>query len=768
MLDAAYRYLRAGLCVLPAIRTEKRPAVPGWKQFQNALPSESQLAAWFQDAEAICIVCGTVSGNLELLDFDLGGEAFESWREQVRQAGAGLLDRLVIERSQSGGLHVAYRCEGTVCGNLKLAQRVEIVVGPDEVTIAGKRYKPRQDSNGRWQVVLTAIETRGEGGLFLCSPTPGYELLQNDFDRLPVLTEAERDLLLEAAYSLNQYLPEPIATPVANGAGSRPGDDFNRRGDVRGLLVRHGWQLVRGGGANEYWRRPGREQGWSATLKDGVFYVFSSNAAPFEPGHAYAPFAVYALLEHHGNFAAAAAELRQQGFGDDSACWSLLQDGATTSVREPDPPDPGPTPSELLRVPGFVSEVLDYTLEIAPHPNQAMAFAGALALQAVLAGRKVRDPGDNRTNLYLLGLANPGVGKDHPRKVNASILYEAGLASCLGQSFASGEGIQDALYSNPSMLFQTDEFDAILQLIKKDREGRHEAIMASLLTLYSAANSVFPMRRRAEQRSHKKKTQQTAPDAIDQPCLVIFGTAIPKHYYEALSERVLTNGLFARMLIIEAGSRSKWQQPAIVNPPRRVIATAQWWAQYRPCGGNLDDVHPAPTVVEHTTDAKTALAAVCEEIDSEYSRAESCDDPVGTTVWGRVSEHVRKLALLYAISEDCKRPSIGATAVKWAANFALHNARRMLAMARRHAADNPVCAIGLKILEKLKAAPRQSLPHSVLLKRMKLDAKHFAETIKTLVERGDVVVEDRGHYSGRPATCYRLAESDEGCGERNG
>jgi hypothetical protein len=51
--------------------------------------------------------------------------------------------------------------------------------------------------------------------------------------------------------------------------------------------------------------------------------------------------------------------------------------------------DPGPLPSELLRVPGFVSEVMDYCLETAPYPNLAMVFAGALALQATLAGRKV-------------------------------------------------------------------------------------------------------------------------------------------------------------------------------------------------------------------------------------------------------------------------------------------------------------------------------------------------------------------------------------------
>ncbi|HOQ88256.1 MAG TPA: bifunctional DNA primase/polymerase, partial [Phycisphaerae bacterium] len=66
MIEAALKYLRAGLCVLPAVRAEKRPAVPRWKEFQRALPGEEQLAAWCRRADALCLVCGAVSGNLEM------------------------------------------------------------------------------------------------------------------------------------------------------------------------------------------------------------------------------------------------------------------------------------------------------------------------------------------------------------------------------------------------------------------------------------------------------------------------------------------------------------------------------------------------------------------------------------------------------------------------------------------------------------------------------------------------------------------------------
>jgi hypothetical protein len=220
--------------------------------------------------------------------------------------------------------------------------------------------------------------------------------------------------------------------------------------------------------------------------------------------------------------------------------------------EEDDPRDPGPLPVELLRVPGFISEVMDYCLETAPYPNPAMAFAGALALQAFLAGRKVRDPGDNRTNLYLLGLAHSASGKDWPRKLNQRIAHQVGLGDGIQEQFASGEGIQDALFTRPCRLFQTDEIDGLLQSIHHAKDARHEHIMGTLLTMYSASNSVYTMRARANLEN---------AGIIDQPHLVLFGTAIPNHYYEALSERMLTNGFFARMIVLESGKRGKGQDP---------------------------------------------------------------------------------------------------------------------------------------------------------------------------------------------------------------
>ena len=103
---------------------------------------------------------------------------------------------------------------------------------------------------------------------------------------------------------------------------NRPGDDFNGRGrdEVKSILARHGWHYIREDGTNEHWCRPGKDPRTgqtSATLyrNEPLFHVFSSNAAPFVGGKTYNFFHVYAILEHAGDYSAAAKELAQRGFG---------------------------------------------------------------------------------------------------------------------------------------------------------------------------------------------------------------------------------------------------------------------------------------------------------------------------------------------------------------------------------------------------------------------------------------------------------------------
>ena len=213
--DSARDYLDAGLSVLRADRKAKKPSVGEWKRYQKRLPTAAEVDAWFSNGhDAMCIVAGTVSGHLEMIDFDHGGELFEPWCERIP---GDLLARLVIEETQSGGWHVVYRCEIPVSGNLKLAQRKHMVApeevfikdGREYVRIRGKDYLVLVDSNGERYAIITLIETRGEGGIFLCAPTPGYELMQGELKKVIHLRSQRRyDPALAAVNEILQKDPE--------------------------------------------------------------------------------------------------------------------------------------------------------------------------------------------------------------------------------------------------------------------------------------------------------------------------------------------------------------------------------------------------------------------------------------------------------------------------------------------------------------------------------------------------------------------------------
>ncbi len=242
--------------------------------------------------------------------------------------------------------------------------------------------------------------------------------------------------------------------------------------------------------------------------------------------------------------------------------------------------DPGPLPDELLYVPGFVDDVMQFTLKSVKYPNRPMSFMGAIALLGALTGRKIREPGNVRTNVQILALASSGVGKDGPRKVNASILLNAGEVRKLGGKSSSGEGIEDRLARHPIVLKQDDEIDTLFENMRDNKEARYRNQFGMLLELFGEAGGWRPIRDKAGQES----------DVIYQPHLVLFGTTTPGEFYASLSGKMLNKGLLARLITVEAGPRGRRKRPDWRDPPESIVAVAKQWSTFWPPGwGNLSD-----------------------------------------------------------------------------------------------------------------------------------------------------------------------------------
>lgn len=309
--NAAIAYARNGLSILPT-KQDKSPALVSLADVKTAIATEEEIRSWAKlNPSGIAILCGSISQNVECLDVDEkhnidSATLLDRLTELVEKEIPGLMSRLVHETSINKGHHFVYRCR-TIDRNKKLARRA--------ATKEELEKEPKETS-------FTLIETRGEGGYFVCYPAPGYSLLNGSLTDIPEITDQERDTLLSCAQALNQlnqenkfvhgYPKKRLASIV------RPGDDFNLRGDIVPALRDAGWTFVYAAGDTQYWRRPGKSDGISASFNNhpDLFYVFSSNADPLESETWYTKFALLGLLRYGGNFAAAAQDLAEEGYGE--------------------------------------------------------------------------------------------------------------------------------------------------------------------------------------------------------------------------------------------------------------------------------------------------------------------------------------------------------------------------------------------------------------------------------------------------------------------
>lgn len=309
MIKSAIKYREIGISTI-ATDANKR-SVMQWKKYQERIGTDDDFESLFDHpkAKGLAIVCGAVSGRLEVIDvdckYDLTGTLFEDLMQRIVDDLPEIAGRLVIATTVSGGYHLMYRCD-VIEGNLKLASRTTT----EDERIAHPH-----------QMVKVLIETRGEGGYVVAVPTEGYQYTSGKPGDIIRITPAQREILIAICRSFNQ-VHEQVSHKTQyveqRPFNKSPFEDFNERGDIVGLLERHGWKVVDQKGEKIVFLRPGDTTSSSSGdyhKGKNLFAVFSTSTQ-FEPQKGYKPCAVYCMLDCGGDWKVAAKKLLAEGFGE--------------------------------------------------------------------------------------------------------------------------------------------------------------------------------------------------------------------------------------------------------------------------------------------------------------------------------------------------------------------------------------------------------------------------------------------------------------------
>lgn len=123
LLETANELLSKGLNIIAVDKQKK--AIAAWKTFTEDRITPKALTDQINSdkAEGIAVICGGVSGGLEVIDFDLKNDISGNLMKRFNALiPSDLLKRFLIIKTRSNGFHYYYRCE-VIEGNKKLASR---------------------------------------------------------------------------------------------------------------------------------------------------------------------------------------------------------------------------------------------------------------------------------------------------------------------------------------------------------------------------------------------------------------------------------------------------------------------------------------------------------------------------------------------------------------------------------------------------------------------------------------------------------------------
>ena len=474
--QAASKYLEHGYSPIPLVSGQKRPLLKDWTKYKETPIEDLNLFT----TDSLGLVCGY--NGLEVLDIDakhFTGNEFEDYIELLEANGPGLLAKMVIQQTPSGGFHFLYRCE-VIEGNQKLAKNEA-----KEVT----------------------YETRGIGGQVAAWPTPGYKL-ETKASAIQWITPEERDILLDCARELDktpkvEIRYEAPKQALANNEELTPWADYNEKIDCLTLLQSYGWTIVREDSKYVYVKRPGttdaRDSG--KIFKDtGKLWVWSTSTE-LEAEVLYNPFALYTALEHGNDFKAAGRALKAEGYGYQEPKKLNEVEQYEEALSEPKESEE-PTEDDLL-----TKYLLDPTEQISNPPSvlelrlgletYTLGTAGNISLiqgkaksrksyfVSALAAAAIRQ-GFNE-NILKAGIVKGKViffdteqGDFHAQRVNQRTLHLAGIPVEQGQEYLKYFALRRA-DTNADRL-------AIIEYVLKRIEGVSLVIIDGIVDVANGVN----------------------------------------------------------------------------------------------------------------------------------------------------------------------------------------------------------------------------------------------------------------------------------------
>ncbi len=385
----------------------------------------------------------------------------------------------------------------------------------------------------------------------------------------------------------------------------------------------------------------------------------------------------------------------------------------------PPPPYPGP-----------MADLVAVILATSRRKQPALALCSALAAMAAACPGSFYLPAGGRLNLYIMGVVDTGMGKEHPRTAAENAADTAG-ALVIGAP-SSGEGLEDNLpeTAEVGMLVAVDEVAHLLgNLNDPNAAPYHRTLSANLLRLFSAGAGGYRGRVKAGMTGKH----------YAHPSVTLLGFATPQKLGISVGLSSVTDGLLGRMLVLFGDDAATPQRPgAEFWMPEALSAAAQLIRVQRNVW----------TQINYDPQADARLERALQEFEL------GARDPTEAALRRRSYEKADRIAGVLAVWDAPASPVVRLAHVEWAIGLVNASNAAMWRFLNKHMHEGTVQANAAKVLEwcqrilskevlpdrglESEAISAGAVPRSLVLKRSKLSAKELVDAVQQLSAQGDV------------------------------
>jgi len=686
-LQDAIEYGDHGWAVFPLLPRSKAPATPNG--FHDASKDEGTIRSmWGARTNLnLGIATGEASGFWVLdIDSDKGGD--KSLEELENKYGS--LPETLISNTGGGGKHYLF----------KISHSVEIGCSIGKI---GK-----------------GIDVRGDGGYIAAPPSTHPNGSRYEWDSSADIVDAPAWLLK----IISELKKTPVKTePIEEVVGDWTTDDVLNMlaavsPDDRDIWITVGMAL--------------NEAGFPVTMWD----TWSRGSNKYKMGES---FRIWAGFKKGGGVSMGSLVhmAQENGWAPKEKPYEELDFSNIGGVdlqafKDKLSPPKQSKPELKINIGGLVGDTLTWINSTAFKLQPELSIMNILAaLGAVFGRRYTLQKLNTRTNIYMVGIAETGQGKDNSRQKIKQLLKLSQLEQFSGpDDVRSGAGLLLELKQRPSILVNMDEIGMFMKALLDAKAPAYIKEISKLIALlYSSSGSSYT--------GGLLASQPTERTVLYEPNLCIYGTTTMDSYSEAMRSAAIKSGELNRFIVLK--SSTDFPEPNFESdnsePPEALISR---WALFK-----TEGLEAAPDIIEQRKTI-VMLGKMGKRVNELFRFQDSMIKKHRATglgaLWVRYRENILKVAMIIAIARDPESPTLIESDLDFGEALVGASIRFMMKFAVENMYDGD---FQKRCSEFMVALESGAMNRTSMIRRLKIKSKELDEIERTLKEMDKITYDEK-------------------------